>query len=324
MYHAMLAERGQDKAGNILPEVSLTSRHHYYERKWEGVRGLAVVGEGVRIWGRSGRELTDKFPELQGLAAQVAMPAILDGEIVVIRDGKVDEKAVQSRVQSSRPEKIRMGMIVNPVTFRAFDLLEITGQAALVAGAAGMGALDRKTILSELVTPSELVQVPLHSLYDGEALLSEIFANGGEGIMVKKINGLYWPGRRSTDWIKVKGADTDSFVVCGITHGTGWRTSTFGALILGKPVNGHMQYCGSVGTGFDVADLDRVLAVLDGCFQMECPFPETPYEPELWSYLRPQVVIDVKFHKITPDGKALWPVFRGLRGDLGVDDVRGV
>lgn len=322
MHQTMQAEPGQDKQGNILAGVSLTSPDHYYERKWEGVRALVVVGETVRLWGRSGRELTGKFPELQGLAGQVAMPAVLDGEIVVIHDGVVDEKAVQSRVQSSRPDKIRVGMIVNPVTYRSFDLLEVTGKTDLTVMGESMWALNRKTILNELVTPSELIQIPLHSEGDGEALLQDVFAGGGEGIMIKRKAGLYHPGKRTTEWIKFKGVETDSFVVCGITAGTGWRIPTFGALLLGKPSNGRMRYCGSVGTGFDVPDLQEMLEALDGLSQLECPFEEPPYEPELRSYLRPQVVVEVKFHKMTPDGKALWPSYQGLRADLSVEDVR--
>lgn len=322
MYQPMLAERGQDKDGNILPQVSLTSTDCYYERKWEGVRAIIAVGDGVRLWSRSGRELTDKFPELQGLAEHVAMPAVLDGEIICLRDGKVHEKWVQSRVQSSRTDKIRMGVLTKPATFRVFDLLELTGHADLTVAGQAMPAIDRKKVLDELITPSPLMKVPLHSEGDGEALLHSVFADGGEGIMVKRKDGLYRPGFRSSDWYKVKGSDTESFVVCGITHGTGWRESTFGALILGKPENGHMRYSGAVGTGFDVADLQRVLDALDGGYDATCPFPEPPYEPELRSYTRPEVVIDVKFHKITSDGKPLWPVFMGLRPDLSVKDVQ--
>ncbi len=322
MHQTMQAEPGQDKKGNMLPHVSLTSPDHYYERKWEGVRVLADVGDTVRLWGRSGREMTEKFPELQGLADQIAMPAVLDGEVVVVRNGVVDEKAVQSRVQSSRPDKIRIGMIANPVTYRPFDLLEVTGQSDFTVMGESMWALNRKAILNELVTPSGLIQVPLHSEGDGEALLQDVFAGGGEGIMIKRKRGLYHPGKRTMEWIKFKGVETDSFVVCGITNGTGWRVPYFGALLLGKPENGRMRYCGSVGSGQSIPALEQILGLVQGLEQPECPFDAPPYEPDLRSYLRPEIIIEVKFHKMTPDGKALWPSYQGLRADLRVEDLK--
>lgn len=321
MHQVMLAERGQDKTGKLLPQVSLTSPLCYYEHKWKGVRGLIVVGDDVRIWGRSGRELTDKFPELQGLVDFIAMPAVIDGEIVVIRDGIEDEPAVMSRVQSSKDMKIRVGMIQNPVTLRAFDVLEVTGQLDLTTAGQAVGALDRKNVLKELVTPSPLIQVPIHAEGDGEALLADILGSGGEGVMVKRNVGLYAPGKRSPDWFKVKGSETDSFVVCGITDGTGWRVPYFGALLLGKPENGRMRYCGSVGSGQDIPALDEILGLVAGMEQTECPFDEAPYEPELRSYLRPELIVEVRYHTITDEGKALWPSFQGIRYDLRLEDL---
>ena len=90
----------------------------------------------------------------------------------------------------------------------------------------------------------------------------------------------------------------------------------FGALLLGKSEGGVLRYCGSVGTGFKVADLAEVYAQVQKWHTQECPFPTSPNEPKLFSYLEPRLQVDVKYHERTPDGKLRFPVFLRLRPDL--------
>ena len=143
-----------------------------------------------------------------------------------------------------------------------------------------------------------------------------------EGVMAKDRQGLYHPGARHKAWQKLKGLKEDSFIVCGYTAGEGWREGMFGALLLGKPDGaGGLRYCGSVGTGFKVADLDEVQGMLTPLHTTQSPFAETPYEPNLLSYLDPRVVVDVKFHAETPDRKLRFPVYVRVRQDMSPEDV---
>ena len=112
-------------------------------------------------------------------------------------------------------------------------------------------------------------------------------------------------------------------MVCGYTAGEGWRDGLIGALLLGKPDGeaGAMRYCGSVGTGFTVADLAKVQELLKDLHTDVCPFDDVPYEPKLFSYLEPQVVVEVKYHAETPDRKLRFPVFVRVRPDQTVEDL---
>ena len=141
--------------------------------------------------------------------------------------------------------------------------------------------------------------------------------------MAKTRQGLYYPGKRHAAWLKVKGVQEDSFVVCGYTAGEGWREGMIGALLLGKPNGaGGMRHCGSVGTGFKVADLVEVQQLVKDLHTDVCPFEDAPYEPKLFTYLVPQVVVQVKYHAETADRKLRFPVYDRVREDQTKEEVR--
>ena len=202
-----------------------------------------------------------------------------------------------------------------------FDVLRVNG-VDLTASGQRVPLESRKALLARLLDPSARCRMVEHVVGEGITFFQECISQGMEGIMAKDRQGLYHPGRRDPAWLKVKGVQEDSFVVCGYTVGEGWREGLFGALLLGKPEGGGMRYCGSVGTGFTVAGLAEVQALVKELHTLECPFREAPYEPKLLSYLEPRVVVDVKYHEETPDGKLRFPVFIRVRRDLSPEGLK--
>ena len=317
MIQPMLAERAPGP---------FDSDRHLFEVKYDGARCLAYFRDGsVRLLARSGNDHTSGFPELAGVGAQVnAADAVLDGELVVEgQPGRREAfRALSSRMHTSNPLKVRIAAQVIPATYVVFDVLRLNG-TDLTTNGIRAPLEGRKELLAKLVRPDERLRAAEHVEGGGIALFEECIREGLEGVMAKERQGLYHPGLRHADWLKVKGVQEASYVVCGFTRGEGWRDGMLGSLLLGEPDgNGRMRSVGSVGTGFTVADLERVFSLVDGFRSLDCPFDEPPYEPKLWSYTEPRLVVDVKYHALTLDGKLRFPVFLRERHDISVEELR--
>ncbi|KKK55130.1 hypothetical protein LCGC14_3077690, partial [marine sediment metagenome] len=305
-------------------EGPFDSPGYLYEQKYDGARCIAYVQDGkVKLLARSGADHTATFPELQGIHQQInATEVVLDGELVVVDEkGEHNFRALQSRIHRSKELAVRVASQTFPATYMVFDVLRING-VDLTAQGQRVPLEQRDALLSKLLDSGPLCRKVEHVEGEGIAFFQECISQGMEGVMAKDRQGLYYPGKRSTAWLKVKGVQEDSFVVCGYTAGEGWRDGMVGALLLGKPNGaGGMRYCGSVGTGFTVAALRAIQKLVANLHTDVCPFPQAPYEPKLFSYLVPQVVVQVKYHAETPDRKLRFPVYDRPRPDQRVQDV---
>lgn len=321
-YEPMLAEPGS------VDDASGSGGAFLYEVKHDGVRALAYVTDGkVRLYGRRGAEYTAGFPELAALGS-LPRAAVLDGEILCLDEqGQPDFARIQGRVHRQDALAVHLGVEKMPATFMAFDLLELNGVNLTATGQA-VPLEQRKELLLRLLEASGPRKVDcigyVEDQADGTVLFAEQMALGREGIMAKRRRGLYHPGKRSADWVKIKGVTEDSFIACGLTTGTGWRKPFFGSVLLGKPnsATGAIRYVGSVGTGFDNAALEGFLARTAKLRSIRCPFLAKPNEPELICYLEPLLVVDVKYQSLTPDGKLRFPVFMRVREELTAKEVR--
>jgi DNA ligase D-like protein (predicted ligase) len=316
MIEPMLAEKAKEP---------FDSPTHLYEVKYDGARCIAYVGNGqVRLLARSGTDYTTTFPELREIHRQLnATEVVLDGELVVEEDGGIyNFQALQSRVHRMNPLAVRVAAQSFPATYLVFDVLRVNG-VELTANGQRVPLEARKALLARLLDPSQRCRMVEHVEGEGIAFFQECIRRGLEGVMAKDRQGLYYPGKRHPAWLKVKGVQEDSFLVCGYTEGEGWREGLFGALLLGRPDGqGGLRYCGSVGTGFTVAGLAEVQELVKDLHTQECPFPRAPYEPKLFSYLEPRVVVEVKYHEQTADGKLRFPVFLRVRRDLGPENLQ--
>jgi bifunctional non-homologous end joining protein LigD len=269
-----------------------------WETKYDGIRAIVNTGTG-EIQSRSGKDKTANFPEIK---PRTIKPAILDGEIVAYANGKTDFNSIQHR---GTPSDIQFRMSQYPAHYEVFDVLEIDGINVMSRPLA-----DRKLLLGGILIPDQQVHLANWSL-DGEALFASAVANNLEGIIGKKLNQSYRQDAR--EWVKVKLSHIENFSVCGYTAGTGWRASTFGALVLGLPFPNGMVHVGEVGTGFNDRDIDEIFTALRLTINNQCPFPKNPYtngnQP---TWVVPGLQVVVKYLEYTNDGKLRFPSFKGI------------
>lgn len=274
-----------------LEPKAFKDENHIWEIKYDGVRAITVVTEQVRIWGRSGIEKSHQFPELD---IQTKAPAILDGEIVCYANGKTEFNAVQHR---NRRNNVQWASRQFPATYEVFDILEVKG-----IDLRGYPLIKRREILDSILVSTPNVRLAAQT-DDGVSLYNQAKTNLMEGVIGKRKTGTYQEGYRG--WLKVKTWQEGEFLVAGYTAGTGWRAPTFGALVLS---DFHGRYVGAVGTGFNDADISMLYNDLSKT-QAPCPFPK---EPEKATWVKPQLVIKVKFLEYTNDGMLRFPAYKGV------------
>lgn len=278
-----------------------------YQVKWDGVRNLTLVEGGrVRHWSRRLRERTALFPEFDGLAAALSgRRAVLDGEIVVLRDGRPSFAAVLERDLAAGPGA---GARRLPATLMLFDLLEWDGRELYDVPLA-----ERLALLEQVVPPAEAWQVVASFPgTDGPALFASAVAQGLEGVVAKRRSSRYVPGIRSRDWLKVKQRREMLAVVAGYTCPAGRP----GGLLLGAYRDGQLRYIGRVGSGLSAADLAVIRQHLPPA---RCPFPAVPRlrdrfggDPGTVVWVEPRLTVRVSFTEWTEEGRLRDPVVTGF------------
>jgi bifunctional non-homologous end joining protein LigD len=286
-----------------------------WEPKLDGYRVLALVGEkSVKLLSRRGLEL-GVFPRLSAELSGQAAPMVIDGELVAVdAAGKPSFSALQNRAQLKGEREVAAADRVMPVVLYCFDLLHFAG-----VNLRGWAYRDRRRYLQQCVLPSPHVKL-VHAVRDGPALLAASLESGLEGIVGKRSDSKYQPGRRSTAWLKVKGAETGDFVIGGYTEGKGSR-APLGALLVGYWEGKRLRYASHVGSGFAGEMLSRIRARLEPLRATECPFAERPELHRKTQWVRPRVVAEVRFQNWTQDGFLRAPVFLRLRDDLDARKV---
>lgn len=293
-----------------------------YEFKWDGVRATVYVdGGGPRVLSRSDRDVTASYPELRALAeTQGARQIVLDGEIVALDDdGRPSFGVLQERMHVTKAAQVRRLMGTVPATYLIFDVLHLDGRSTL-----GLPYGERRDLLDslELAGPSWATAPSFAG--GGEAVLEASRRAGMEGVVAKRLNSPYTPGRRSDSWLKVKNLHTQEVLICGWKPGAGRRGNTFGSLLLGVPRDGGLDYIGHVGTGFSDAVLREIQSRLDRLAATASPFavdvPREHARGAVW--VRPELVGEVAYSELTRDGRLRHPSWRGLRPDKTPEDVR--
>ncbi len=276
----------------------LSSDQWAFEGKWDGYRLLVDADHGrIRLTSRSGRDITGEFPQLQSLAADLAdHHVILDGEVVALQDGVPSFQAMQNRGPRSHIE------------FWCFDILSLDGRDLTRAK-----YRDRRKLLEALAADGALTVPPLLPADDPLEVAS---GRGFEGVVAKKWDSGYRPGR-SEAWVKDKLWRTQEVVVGGWRAGEGGRTSGIGALLVGVPDEHGLQFAGRVGTGFTEKMLGDLRALLAPLETSESPFTAalSTLDAKGVTYVRPEVVGEVRYSERTSDGRLRQPSWRGLRPD---------
>jgi bifunctional non-homologous end joining protein LigD len=289
-----------------------------FEPKLDGYRVLAFVRDGnVSLRSRKGLDLTQVFPQITAeLARQGGTEMILDGEVVALdATGMPSFNALQVRAQLKTEREIVAADRETPAIFFCFDLVHFAGLDLRPAP-----YTDRRRYLAQCLLPSAHVQL-VHASDDGATLYPAALAQGFEGVMAKRKDSRYQAGRRSASWLKIKSTHSAEFVIGGYTKGKGAR-EPLGALLVGYWDQGRLHYAGHVGTGFDDATLARLRTRLEPLQTGRHPFAEKPPLHAATTWLRPELVAELKFAEWTRDGYLRAPVFLRLREDVDPKTVR--
>jgi bifunctional non-homologous end joining protein LigD len=280
-----------------------------FELKWDGVRALAVIRDGkLRLSARSGAEITAAYPELAGLV-EVAPDAVLDGEIVALDPaGRPSFQALAERMHVRDRERAAQLAAAVPVTYMVFDLLRLAGQDLT-----GQPYERRRAALEELAPAGRHWLVPPR-FTDGPATLAAAEEHALEGVVAKRLGSRYRPGQRSPDWVKVKRDQTGDFVVGG------WRPGErkLGALLVGVPAaGGGLAFRGRVGGGIGAAAERALLAALEPLRTDRSPFVDELAREDAREarWVRPELVVEVRYGQRTADGRLRFPRFVRLRPD---------
>ena len=310
-----MKEQKQPQAGDLAPMLAtegsverLKATQWSFEGKWDGYRVLVDANRGkLNLRSRRGRDVTGEYPQFEALAADLAdHHVILDGEAVALdASGVPSFSEMQNRARSTRVE------------YWAFDILHLDGRSLVRAKYS-----DRRRLLEALAEGGGLI-VPDRLPGDGPEAMEHARKQGWEGVVAKKRDSTYQPGRRSSSWIKDKIWCTQEVVIGGWRQGEGGRSSGIGALMLGIPEDGGLHFAGRVGTGFTEKELAKLKDMLKPLETDESPFNTRlpTQDAKGVTFVRPELVGEVRYSERTSDGRLRQPSWRGLRPDKEPEEV---
>ncbi|MBL7857482.1 MAG: non-homologous end-joining DNA ligase [Cyclobacteriaceae bacterium] len=289
---------------------------YMYEVKWDGIRALLAIEDGqVQIRSRNQNDISKQFPEL--LIADKAFRCtngLFDAEIVCLdKTGKPEFKKVIHRLMSSGDTNIQKNSKSNPAYCYIFDCLYLDGRLLI-----NDPLLKRKTWLKDSIRSDTPFRIS-EAIADGVSLFEAAKEHQLEGIMAKRVDGKYLPGKRSDLWLKVKVRQTHDCCIIGFTQGKGDRGQTFGALHIAEEVEGKLLYRGKVGTGFDEARIKEILTAmkkikttkkLEGIGKVQ--------DERISTWIEPVLIAEISYAQITKDNMFREPVFVRLRQDLSI------
>jgi len=236
---------------------------------------------------------------------------VLDGEIVAFDErGKPSFERLQRRMHVSSPSAVKRLMASIPVVYAIFDLLYLDGHSLIELPYA-----ERRERLERLGLEGRAWRVPAVHRGDGARLLEATRAQGLEGIVAKRLDCRYEPGKRSGAWLKVKHTLRQELVIAGWLPGEGRRERRIRALLLGYYDGPQLVYAGRVGTGFTDETLDELARRLEPIRRERSPFDRAPRLPREAVFVEPRLVADIEFRAWTEDGVLRAPSFKGLRDD---------
>ncbi|MGE0488078.1 MAG: DNA ligase D [Vulcanimicrobiota bacterium] len=289
-----------------------------FEMKWDGFRALCFGQDGrLRVMTRRGNSLTRQFPELERLKTQVAAESfLLDGELVALDDeGVPDFQKLLPRMHSEHRATVAQLARTRPAVLYLFDVLHLDG-----FDLTGMPLVERRRLLLEVVRPDGVIRISDTIEEHGRAFFELVRERGLEGIVAKRKASSYTCGR-SDDWLKIKVSQTLDCLVCGFTAPKGGRIR-FGSLVLGRFREGKLVHVGNAGSGFSQALLQEVSESLSELVIDTCPLEPVPKLDDPVTWVRPELVCEVKYAGWSDSGVIRFPVFLRLRPDLRADDCR--
>jgi bifunctional non-homologous end joining protein LigD len=308
-----------------LSDAPLTDPDLIYEPKYDGIRAIVEIeGPRIRLWSRLGNEKTAQFPEivdaLRHWSRRRREPLILDGEIVALdRNGEpTGFQQLQGRIHLTAEKGGEKGVRpLFPTALIAFDVLR-EGRTDFLDRPLTERRKALERIFGRARSPTLRISESVRG--DGRALYKRALERGWEGLIAKHADSRYKAGKRTPDWRKLKIVHEQEFVIGGWTEPRQTR-SYFGALLLGVYETERLVYVGHTGTGFNEAELARLMKLLKPLETKDCPFPVRPKTNEPPHWVQPRLVAQIKFTEWTADGSLRHPVYLGLRDDKKPEEV---
>lgn len=287
-----------------------------YEVKWDGIRAMISLEDGqVRIRSRNQNDITAQFPELHVVdKAFRATCGMFDAEIVCLdKAGKPDFKKVIHRLMNTGETNVQKMSKSSPAFCYIFDCLYLDGRPLV-----NEPLLKRKEWLRDAVKTDSAYRVS-ESVEDGVSLFAAAREHSLEGIMAKRKDGKYLPGRRSDYWVKIKVRNTSECLIVGYTPGKGNRQQTFGALQIAEVVKDELHYRGKVGTGFDDATATELFKQLKKLKKARKPDMEggKVVDEKVTEWIDSNMIAEISYAQLTRDKMYREPVFVRLRPDVG-------
>lgn len=278
-----------------------------FEIKWDGYRAVSEIRKkDVLLYSRNGLNFQEKYPIVVEQLKKINAEAVLDGEIVVLNDeGKPDFQLLQHYSEN----------IDRPTQYYVFDLLELNGHDTT-----GLNLTERKELLQKLIPENEVIKYSDHIAEKGKSFFEVSKEKDLEGIMAKKTDSKYYPGKRSSDWLKIKNHQTAEAIIAGYTEPAGAR-KYFGALILASKEGRKLEYIGHTGTGFNQEALKEMYERLQPLVQEKSPFNEKIKTNSPVTWVKPELICEIKYSEVTADGKFRHPVFLHLRDDKTIKEI---
>jgi DNA ligase D-like protein (predicted ligase) len=285
-------------------EAPFSSAEYVFEVKWDGLRCMLVRDQSgeIRLKDRGLHDITADIPEVVAAAKRVPPGSVIDGELVATDvEGRPDYPRLRKRLAGGA--RLRNEI---PTAYLAFDALYVEGRSLL-----RQPVLRRRARLAKAVEAGGHIFVPDHIEEDGVELFEACLERGLEGVVAKHKQSPYVPGQRSPFWLKVKAVKSDDFVVIG------WMgEQPFDALVVGFYEDGRLLPCGTVGGGYD----DDAMRLLRGRL-VELASEDSPLEPppimvRPVRWVKPELVVSIRYSEWSPDGTLRFPIFNGLRPEV--------
>lgn len=279
--------------------------NYIYELKWDGERCIAYLDPkaGTELRNKRNVKMLSKVPELNSLHTQVKTKCILDGELMILKNGKPDFYEIQRRSLMTNSFRIDLLSKQYPASFIAFDILYYKDHDITL-----LPIVERKKYL-EKVFNQETERMALSRFVEGQGIALYDLAEKQEleGIVAKRKESVYIQGKRTKEWIKIKNLKDEDFVVCGYIY----KSNHMISIVLGQYENDKLIYKGHVTLGVGGENF-RKIHVLS---KMKCPFHQVPEGNDEAIWVVPELVCTVKFMDYTVSGSMRQPVFKGLRDD---------